>query len=242
MITIVYDNHPFDARLRTAWGFACVVEGLADTILFDTGGDGELLLENMAKAGFDVRRIDTVVLSHVHDDHTGGLQAFLRANGHARVFLPEAFPWDFKEGVRRAGARVFETREPCDVCDGGCTTGVLNRGIPEEGLCVETPEGPIVITGCAHPGVARMVEAAKEHIGSPVRAVLGGFHMDGVSARKAKAVIRSLGEAGIRQVAPCHCSGERTRDLMERAFGRGYLPSGVGARFPFGNQEREGRP
>jgi hypothetical protein len=39
-LTIVYDNRLADARLGTAWGFACLIETGAATILFDTGGDG----------------------------------------------------------------------------------------------------------------------------------------------------------------------------------------------------------
>ncbi len=77
MITIVYDNNLPDKRLQTAWGFACVIEGLAETILFDTGGNGKLLLSNMAAAGFNPEQIDSIVLSHIHADHTGGLHAFL---------------------------------------------------------------------------------------------------------------------------------------------------------------------
>ena len=242
MITVVYDNNAFDERLRTAWGFACVVQGLPETILFDTGGGGELLLANMAKAGFKPGQISRVVLSHIHGDHTGGLEAFLRANSQVKVFLPRVFPSDFKEGVRRSGAQVVETEGPHEVCEGAWTTGVLSEGIPEQGLRVTTPSGPVVITGCAHPGVVRMVNAAKRHAGSPVYTVLGGFHMGGASAREIEAVIQGLRKAGIEQVAPCHCSGDRTRELMRKGFGKGYLPSGVGARLVFGSQEPEEKP
>lgn len=128
------------------------------------------------------------------------------------------------------------------VCEGAWTTGVLSEGIPEQGLCVTTASGPVVITGCAHPGVVRTVEAAKQRAGSPVRAVLGGFHMGGASARETDAVIEGLRKAGIQQVAPCHCSGDKTREAMQAAFGQGYLPSGVGAQFAFAAEERGEEP
>ncbi|MFW6107352.1 MAG: MBL fold metallo-hydrolase [bacterium] len=242
VVTIVYDNNPFDERLRAAWGFACVVEGLSETVLFDTGGDGGILLANMAKAGFKPGQIDSVVLSHIHGDHTGGLEALLRANSGVKVFVPRAFPSRFKEGIRRSGAQVVETDEPCQVCEGAWTTGVLTRGIAEQGLYPETADGPVVITGCAHPGIVRLVEAARRHAKEPVYAVLGGFHMGGASAREIATVIQSLRKAGVRQVAPCHCSGDRTRSLMKRAFGEEYLPSGVGARLVFGSPEPEEEP
>ncbi|MEJ2013618.1 MAG: hypothetical protein P8X64_15525, partial [Anaerolineales bacterium] len=46
-ITILYDNNPYDTRLRTAWGFSALVEVQGGVYLFDTGGDSPTLLENM---------------------------------------------------------------------------------------------------------------------------------------------------------------------------------------------------
>ena len=239
MITIVYDNNPFDPRLGTAWGFACVVQGLTETILFDTGGDGRLLLANMAKCKIEPKEIGTVVISHVHSDHLGGLGAFLRANPKVRVLLPKAFPQKVKQEVRDTGATLVETHHPAKICDGAWTTGVLDGGIPEQGLYVKGAHGLIVMTGCAHPGIVRMVEAAKQHARLPVHAVLGGFHMGGASRRRIAEVIAALKHLGLAQVAPCHCSGEATRQMFSEAFGEDYLPSGVGTSLVFdaGHQE-----
>ncbi len=62
MLTICYDNHPGEPGLRPAWGFACVVQGMDKTILFDTGGDGDTLLANMQELGIEPAHIDAVVL------------------------------------------------------------------------------------------------------------------------------------------------------------------------------------
>ena len=76
-ITIIYDNNPYDPRLRTAWGFGGLIETRDTTILFDTGGDGATLLGNMATLGIEPENIEVVVLSHIHGDHTGGLGSLL---------------------------------------------------------------------------------------------------------------------------------------------------------------------
>ena len=233
-VSIMHDNYPFDERLTPAWGFACVIEGLSEAILFDTGGDGELLLSNMAKLGFKPERIDAVVLSHVHGDHTGGLDAFLRANSRVRLFMPEAFPSPFKQEVRQSGAAAVETSDPCKVCEGAWTTGVLGSGIREQGLYLRTPQGLIVITGCAHPGIVHLAKAAKRHADAPVHAVMGGFHMGSASAREVASVIEGLKKLGVQRVAPSHCSGDETRSLMKEAFPDGYLHAGVGSRLVFG--------
>ena len=240
VVTVVYDNYPLREGLKTAWGFACVIEGLGETILFDTGGQGELLLANMAKAGFRPEQIQSVVLSHFHGDHTGGLVDFLKANNKVRVFVPKAFPADFREEVGESGAEVVETEGPCKVCDGARTTGVLKEPLAEQGLCLETAEGLVVVTGCAHPGIARMAEAARRHAKTPVFAVLGGFHMGRASDDQIEAAIRGLEENGVRRVAPSHCSGDKTRKAMEQAFGQEYVRSGLGARLVFANKENDG--
>ena len=100
-LTIVYDNLPLDTRLKTAWGFACLVETGQATVLFDTGGDGPTLMGNLAALGFDPRRIDAVVLSHIHDDHTGGLDALLNVNDRLTVLCAAFVP-----------GRVQDAREP----------------------------------------------------------------------------------------------------------------------------------
>jgi 7,8-dihydropterin-6-yl-methyl-4-(beta-D-ribofuranosyl)aminobenzene 5'-phosphate synthase len=100
----------------------------------------------------------------------------------------------------------------------------------------------VVITGCAHPGVVNVAEAARRHAGKPVFAVVGGFHMGNASVDEIHRVVRDLREMGVQQVAPCHCSGDRTRRLMKDAFREGYLPSGVGAQFAFGQLSQSENP
>lgn len=233
VIRIVYDNNPLNERLETAWGFACVIKGLPETILFDTGGKGELLLSNMTAMKIEPEQIDCIVLSHVHSDHIGGLGELLEAHGHVKVFMPKFFPSDLKREARQFGAKVIATEDPCQVCPGAWTTGVLKRRIQEQGLYLTTSRGLVVVTGCAHPGIVSMAEAARRHANQSIFAVIGGFHMSRAWAGKIHEVVEGLQNMGIEQVAPCHCSGDKTRRLMNKAFDRGYLAAGVGARLVF---------
>jgi len=233
MLTIVYDNHPLKQGLETAWGFGCVVQGLEKTILFDTGGNGRLLLANMAALDLSPETIDAVVLSHRHGDHVGGLDEFLAANAEVAVYVPAAFPDRIKQTVRQSGARLVETNDATNVCARAWTTPVLGRGLKEQALALEATDGLVVVTGCAHPGVVELAEAARAHAGRPVRAVLGGFHMMCASRRGILDVVEGLRRLGVQQAGPCHCSGDRTRKVMQEEFGDGYLETGVGARLEF---------
>lgn len=51
VLTVVYDNNPYDEHLQTAGGFGCVIQGLSRAVLFDTGGKGDLLLSTGDRTG-----------------------------------------------------------------------------------------------------------------------------------------------------------------------------------------------
>ena len=72
----VYDNYQVDPELKTAWGFTTIIKTLQEPILFDTGGNSEILLSNMEKLGIDPSSIKKVVISHIHGDHLGELEGF----------------------------------------------------------------------------------------------------------------------------------------------------------------------
>ncbi|RPJ18348.1 MAG: MBL fold metallo-hydrolase, partial [Desulfobacteraceae bacterium] len=176
-VTILYDNNRFDPHLKTAWGFSCLVRGFEKTVLFDTGGDPHILLENMRQLECEPAEVDVVVLSHIHGDHTGGLGGFLEKNPRVVVCVPGSFPGEFKRAVMSLGAAVEEITEAREIFPGAYTTGEVGEGIREQALALKTSEGLLVITGCAHPGIVRMVRTAREISGeNRVCLVVGGFH------------------------------------------------------------------
>jgi len=227
-ILIIYDNNPHDARLRTAWGFSCLVRYNQKTILFDTGGDSTILLDNMQKLQVKPKEVDIVVLSHIHGDHTGGLAGFLGKNNQVSVYLPRSFPQSFKHAVKSYGARIEEVYDPIEIMPGVYSTGELNGGIKEQSLVVKTTSGLVVITGCAHPGIDNILRKSKEIAKDKIHLVLGGFHLGGTSTSQIKTIIQNFEILGVEKVAPCHCTGDKARSLFKKYFGRYYIEAGVG--------------
>jgi hypothetical protein len=90
-ITIVYDNISTSDALISDWGFSCVVELPDRKILFDTGGNGRILLENMFELNIDPNLIDDIIISHSDFDHIGGLSHFLNLNSSAVIHNPISF-------------------------------------------------------------------------------------------------------------------------------------------------------
>lgn len=227
-LTIVYDNNPHNEKLETRWGFSCLVEGSEKTIIFDVGGEGSVLLKNMEKLKINPKVINAVVLSHIHYDHIGGLPAFLEENPEVIVYMPRSFPKSVKEDVKRVGARFVEVRGPIKICKDVYSTGELGSWLKEESLIVRTSKGLIVITGCAHPGIVNIVKKGKEMLKTDVYLALGGFHLCWMSSRQIKGIVNGMKKERVEKVAPCHCSGDSARKLFEKAYGKGFIPVGVG--------------
>lgn len=227
-ITVLYDNNPYKRGLKMSWGFACLVQGMEKTVLFDTGGDSPTLLANMRALDVDPEEIDLIVLSHIHGDHVGGLKGILAENPNVTVYVPPSFPLRFKREVRRLGAELTEAGEPTLICEGVYLTGEMGTSIKEQGLILCTPGGAAVITGCAHPGIVDMVARAKEVARDDLLLVMGGFDLGSTSQRDIARIISSFQALGVRYAGPCHCSGDTARRLFAEAYGQRYIETGVG--------------
>jgi 7,8-dihydropterin-6-yl-methyl-4-(beta-D-ribofuranosyl)aminobenzene 5'-phosphate synthase len=227
-ITVLYDNIPRDPRLQTAWGFAALVEHPSGTYLFDTGGDGRNLLNNMRVLGVDLGQIDAIVLSHAHGDHTGGLIELLDRGIRPPVFLLPSFPAEFKRQVAGMTA-VVETEPGVMVGEGVYVTGEVPGGVPEQAMIVETEAGLAVVTGCAHPGVVTLVSRAKDLVDGSVHLVIGGFHLREKSTSDVQDMVTALRRHAVEQVAPTHCTGDRAVETVRADYGEDCVQAGLGS-------------
>lgn len=228
VITVVYDNNEYDPRLEVTWGFSCLIKGTEKTILFDTGGNGKILLSNMSKLKLDPQEVEVVVLSHIHGDHVGGLNTFLDENSKVTVYLPHSFPDSFKDEVKRSGAKAISVGKPLKICQNVYSTGELGTWIKEESLLINTETGLVIITGCAHPGIVNIVRRAKEILKTNVYLVMGGFHLGGMNERQIDEIVEALKREGVEKVGPCHCSGNLARKLFKKAYEKDFILVGVG--------------
>ncbi len=87
-VTIIYDAFGKPSDLERGWGYSALVEYDGKRILFDTGGRYEGFKENVNKLKIDLTKIDFVVLSHRHGDHTSGLAYVLEKNPNVVIYAP----------------------------------------------------------------------------------------------------------------------------------------------------------
>ena len=187
------------------------------------------------------------VAVHLHPD---ALQP--KYNGTRFIGMPPAA----RAALAGPNVRLVESRAPDEVVPGLFRTGEVPRPHPEEALAeifhldpdgravdpllddqslyFDTPEGVVVLLGCAHAGVIHILERVRALTnGRPFRAVLGGLHLGHANDARLGWVIERLREFHPRLLVPMHCTGPRAAAALWTAFPKTCRPGGAGAVFEF---------
>ena len=226
--TVLYDNYVFREGTKADWGFSCLIEGAEKTILFDTGTKPEILVHNIEALKVDLKKVDLVVISHNHGDHTGGLPAVLERVPGAEVLFPVSFPPEFGRKVGEAGAKTKAVDKPLEICRNVFLTGEMGEAIKEMSLVVDTPGGLVVVTGCSHPGIVGILKRAKEIRARPIHLVFGGFHLGNTPDAGVRDILAAFRELGVERCGATHCTGDKAIALFKAAYGERYQPIGTG--------------
>jgi 7,8-dihydropterin-6-yl-methyl-4-(beta-D-ribofuranosyl)aminobenzene 5'-phosphate synthase len=249
--------------MRKDWGYAALVEYAGKRILFDTGNNPDILVQNAKNQRVDLSKLDFIVMSHRHGDHMGGLAYLLRVNSGVRIYAPkEGFgvyggdlPGTF---YRRDASLPLEQRYY-----GGAPPEILRFGsawpeanfqlidnsaevmpgihlitlvstqpgsleMRELSLAIKTPAGVVLVVGCSHPGIERIVEAATS-IDTRIHLIVGGLHLLVSSDPDIENVVTALHDKfKVDYIAPGHCTGEPAFTALKKAFGDRYLFAGLG--------------
>ena len=229
-IKVLFDKDALDKKLRTGWGVSFLID---DKVLFDTGEKGKWLLENMKQLKVDPHKIETVVVSHDHWDHTGGLWEILQQNHNIKIYSCPNFGRRFKNEVKLYGNPLIEFNKFTQISQDIYTTGEIEaryafRYMSEQALVLRTPSGLTILTGCAHPGIVNMIENIKKNISADIYLVLGGFHLITSRKKAIRNVIDNFKQLGVKIVAPTHCTGDGAIDLFRQAYKDDFIEVKVG--------------
>jgi 7,8-dihydropterin-6-yl-methyl-4-(beta-D-ribofuranosyl)aminobenzene 5'-phosphate synthase len=171
-----------------------------------------------------------VVISHNHGDHTGGLLAFLEKNSNVTVYLPPSCSDSFIQEVKGTGAKIVIPDTPVEICRGVYLTGPMGEQIIEQSMIVDTAEGTVIITGCAHPGIVEIVKKSKVIQPKNVYLVFGGFHLLRKTDDELKQIISEFRRLGVKKAGPTHCTGDRAIQMFKQVYGPDFVQKGVGRR------------
>jgi len=237
VFTILYDNASAADSVIADHGFSCLIESGDHSCLFDAGRIPDKFMTNVGKLGVNCSRINQVVISHIHDDHMGGLFDILAKCNKPALYLPFSYPQlkneplgdqadsDFQallDSLKPSVSEIIQKREPVKIGDKYYTSGTIEDETYEHTLIVPTSAGLVVITGCAHPGILEVVKHARELMKQDVCFVFGGFHLVSMDSSQVRAIAQELRKL-IKYVGPCHCTGEKARGIFSDIFKEDYI-------------------
>ena len=176
--------------LKHEAGVSYLIKTDESLILFDVGMNGKKedpspLLHNMKTLDVELDKVGVVVISHNHVDHVGGFkwskeESFSLANNQAglgakRVYTPVPMTYP--------GLKPVCADNPVIISKGVATTGTIPRYLffsgwtPEQALAINVEgKGIVLVVGCGHQTVPRLIKRARELFDTPIYGIVGGLH------------------------------------------------------------------
>lgn len=225
-VKIVFDNTSLNGEFTPGWGFSCLID---KTILFDTGEKSEYIFKNMENLDIDVSKIEKVVISHDHWDHTGGLWHLLKSREGLKVYACPGFSPEFKRKVKKLKGKLIETDRVTEIIDNIFVTGEIagqykGRYIGEQALVIKNEKGLTIATGCSHPGIIKIINhVRKDFPGIKIYLVFGGFHLLDKGAGEVRPIAEEFKELGIEKAGPTHCTGDDAQIIFKEVYKGDYI-------------------
>jgi 7,8-dihydropterin-6-yl-methyl-4-(beta-D-ribofuranosyl)aminobenzene 5'-phosphate synthase len=101
----------------------------------------------------------------------------------------------------------------------------------ELSLAINTPDGVVLVVGCSHPGIDKIVELAGS-LNHRIHLITGGLHLVVAGDQDIEKVVALLHDnLKVEYMAPGHCTGEPAFAALKKAYGDRDLYAGVGTTF-----------
>jgi 7,8-dihydropterin-6-yl-methyl-4-(beta-D-ribofuranosyl)aminobenzene 5'-phosphate synthase len=239
-IKIIYNNLCSANRnnYRADHGFSAWIEFDGWNIMFDTGGDSSLLIDNLLAAGIEAAEPDIIVISHNHWDHVYGLPGILKAtNNKPVVYLP--LDSGSKINAQYPSMKYVEITEPREIIKNIWIISPMpaeykHTNFNEQSLVLTTGEKLFVFVGCSHPGIDRITAKISDLFpGKQIENLIGGFHLNSKSESEVKNISDELKRLGVKNISPSHCTGEAAIELLQKEWGSNFIQLFLGDELKF---------
>jgi 7,8-dihydropterin-6-yl-methyl-4-(beta-D-ribofuranosyl)aminobenzene 5'-phosphate synthase len=249
----LYEEDRVEQRFDFGHGVSYLIRTDSATILLDVGNNPNEspqlpAAQNMQTLGISWKEIDSVVISHPHPDHMGGVNAWqdktISLGGSSddlsqmSLYVPSSITYP--------GGTPVLSSEPTLIGKDIGTTGAISytevfpislftpKGYEQALVIHVAGQGLVMITGCGHPGMERLVSRAEALYGEQVVGVVGGLHYEKVSMDEAQPHIQFLEPRQPKLVALSpHDSSPEALEAFQSAFGEAYRFIRVGEAIQF---------
>jgi len=232
-LQVLIDNNTYiDKYYLGEPALSFYIEDEGKKILFDTGYS-DALITNSKLMNISLNKIDYLVLSHGHNDHTGGLRFLNNINNTTLVAHPDVFQKRNNEGLEIGSflekddlnvKEVVLTKNVFKITSNlyflgeierihdfeNRTVGFLKNNtkdkvIDDSALAYITDKGLFIITGCSHSGIANICDTAKKLLNNNnIIGIIGGFHIFN-DDNQIENTIKYFKDNKIDDLYPCHC-------------------------------------
>ncbi|RAK75308.1 MBL fold metallo-hydrolase [Aspergillus fijiensis CBS 313.89] len=211
---------------------------LVASFLFDAGPEGEVWEKNSGRLRTEVGRIEHVVLSHYHRDHSGGLtkaiELIRKHDQGGRNVVVDVHPdrpayrgipreTSYEDGIY-GGRRFDETAKKWQE-----DTLIMEERYV---MCNLKGKGLVVFTGCGHAGIVNTCrDAVKLGNDTPLYCVVGGYHLADADDAKLNATMNDLKKLEPKVLLAGHCTGWRFKCLIARELPSCLVPCFSGSKY-----------
>ena len=238
-LTVLVDNHSLiDKYYLAEPALSFYIEDEDKKILFDTGYS-DVIIKNAEAMNINLQEINTIVLSHGHNDHTGGLVYLKDLKQDIDLYCCENVDEEKIHGEHVITCpiklkdlpnnfKLHIGNNPQKVSEHLTFLGRIERVIQplrmlgndplydDSALLYKGNEDISIITGCSHSGICNIVNQAKNISEiSNINKIIGGFHLLN-NIDITNEVCDYFSTQNINEIMPCHCTDLLSKILLAK--------------------------